>query len=394
MKKGLFSVVIVCYNQADLIYDCIDSILEQTYPQIEIIIADDHSYDYDYEKLSKYIEKKAKDNLKRYEIFTNEKNLGIVKNCNKGGSLAQGEFMKSIAADDTFYDDKVFERMAKKLKNPNNGILCARAKAIRRDGKPTDDKYPSDVEFEILSSLSASTSEMYRYMVTRPWSPIFAPGVFWRTDLFRKIGGYDENYTFTEDWPCWIKLARNEVKFCFVDDIVVKYRYGGISNQSLEQIPNLLRRIHYGECVRMLRNEYANVKDKFGNGAALRCWYSAEAIEMRDVLEFDWNSMGFAQKLKYRIKKLPIICYIKLMVAINYDKNFHIKNELIIAAILACLLITERQLIPQYDLTTVTAWVTLILLCMIGLKLFGNLMLFLLRKRAMLKTKMSGGNGR
>ena len=74
MKKGLFSVVIVCYNQADLIYDCIDSILEQTYPQIEIIIADDHSYDFDYEKLSRYIEKNAKDNLKRYEIFTNEKN--------------------------------------------------------------------------------------------------------------------------------------------------------------------------------------------------------------------------------------------------------------------------------------------------------------------------------
>ena len=63
---------------------------------------------------------------------------------------------------------------------------------------------------------------MYRYLVTRPWSPIFAPGVFWRTELFREIGGYDENYTFTEDWPCWIKLARNEVQFCFVDDIVVK----------------------------------------------------------------------------------------------------------------------------------------------------------------------------
>lgn len=389
MEKGLFSVVIVCYNQADLIYDCIDSILEQTYPKIELIIADDHSYDFDYDRLSKYIEKHSRSNLKRYEIFTNEKNLGIVRNCNKGCSLAQGEFMKSIAADDTFYDDEVFVRIAKKLKIPQNGIVCTRAKAIQSNGKPTNDMYPSDADFRMLSCLS--NDELYRYLVTRPWSPIFAPGVFWRNELFQEIGGYDESYVFTEDWPCWVKLAREGVEFCFVDDITVKYRYGGISNHSAEQTPNLLRKVHYNECIRMLRNEYQHVKDQFGKGAALRCWHSAEAIEMRSVLEYDWKWMGFFQKLKYRIKKLPVICYIKLMVAINYDKRFHIKNELIISTIFACLLITDRQLLPQYDSTTFTAWMILLLLGLIGLKMIANFLLFLLRKRAFFKTRMTRG---
>lgn len=388
MTSELFSVVIVSYNQANVIYDCIDSILFQEYPAIELIIADDHSYDFDKQKLCNYIETHKQNNLKQYKVFTNEKNLGIVKNCNKGCSLVEGEYLKTIAADDTFHDKHVFERMAKKLKNPRNGIVCARGKAIRENGEPTEDRYPSDIEFNALEKLSGE--DMYCYLVTRPWSAIFAPGVFWRTDLLKKINGYDEKYLFTEDWPCWIRLAKENVDFCFVDDFVVNYRYGGISNQSLDGMPNQLRKVHYDECADLLKNEYENVKKKFGKGKALRCWYCEQAIELKRVLEFDWFEMGFMQKLKYRIKKLPVLCYIKLMSAINYNKWFSIKKNLIITALFMCFLLTGRSIFPGYDLTVLIAWLTLLMILVVIMKIAGNFVLFLLKKRAMMKTRLSG----
>ncbi|WP_031475092.1 glycosyltransferase [Agathobaculum desmolans] len=389
LTKGLFSIAIVSYNQADLIYDCIDSILEQKYPAIELIIADDHSYDFDQVKLTEYIEKNCHENLVRYQVYTNPQNLGIVKNCNIACAHAKGEYLKTIAADDSFADKLVFQRMAKKLQDPRNGIVCARGKAIQHTGESTEDRYPSDIDFQALLQIP-DTNELYRYMVTRPWSPIFAPAVFWRNELFQSIGGYDESYVFTEDWPCWIRLAKEKIPFCFVDDFVVKYRYGGISNQSLDGMPNLLRKIHYKECVRALREEYENVRQKYSKGSALRCWYCAEAIEMKSVLELDWYEMSFMQKLRFRMKKLPVLSYIKLMSAINYNKWFHIKREMFVAVIFMILLLTDRQLLPICDLTVPMAWATLVLLSIIGIKMVCNMLLFVLKKRAMLKTMLSG----
>ena len=155
-------------------------------------------------------------------------------------------------------------------------------------------------------------------------------------------------------------------------------------------MPNLLRKTHYKECIRALHEEYENVRQKYSKGSALRCWYSAEAIEIRSVLEFEWHNMGFAKKMSFRIKKLPVLCYIKLMSAINYNKWFHIKRETFATAIFMILLLTDRQLLPAYDLTVPTAWVTLILLCLICLKVAGNLLLLLLKERAKLKTMLSG----
>lgn len=94
MEKKLFSIAIVSYNQRDLIEDCIDSILEQTYENIELIVCDDCSYDFNIEEVKAYIEKNKKQNISNVIVYKQKKNVGTSANCQKAMELANGDYFK------------------------------------------------------------------------------------------------------------------------------------------------------------------------------------------------------------------------------------------------------------------------------------------------------------
>lgn len=391
MKKPLFSVGIVSYNQKEYIFDCIGSILRQNYPAIELVIADDHSYDFDREKIEAYIRKHRRPNLVRYVIFTNEENVGIVKNCNRCIREMRGEYIKTIAADDTFLGKDVLLKMHRLFEADGQArILCARARAIMNDGTPTQDLYPSDYDFHRIAGMSAS--EMYTYMITRPWCPVFAPCVFMRRDFFEQMGGYDEQYVYTEDWPLWIRITRAGCRLTFTDEIVIQYRYGGISNQGRSEFKiNHLRARHYQECAQILKNELPYLRKHGSKGQILRCWYSANAIEMRRELEFFWTDASFRHKLSFRLRMLPVHFYIKLMSAVTYHRRFGIKKE--------CAFLVAAGLALQYGLPVfpwdhtgkLLAGIILLLAASLTVKVIANLGLSLLSLRAAYKTRVRGG---
>lgn len=379
--RPLVSVGIVSYNQREYIFQCIDSILRQNYPAIELIIADDHSYDFDREEIERYIEKHRRKNLVRYEVFSNEENIGIVKNCNRCISRMQGKYIKTIAADDMFYSNDAFTKMVKYMEERDCQIVCGRAKAVTHDGKPTQDLYPTEYDFNRISGMTAW--EQYLLMVTRPWCPIFAPCVFMRRELFEKMGGYDEQYTYTEDWPLWIRVTRAGIAIDFVDILIVRYRYGGISNSADNEFTiNHLRARHYQECADLLRAEVPYLKEHGNRRKVMRCQYSANAIEMRRELEFFWKDASFVHKLGFRLKKLPVIFYIKLMSAITYHSRFHIRKECVAALALGVLMQLGINLFPWDDTGRWMAAIILLAAALILVKLCANAILALLSLRA------------
>ncbi len=387
MKKPLFSVGIVSYNQKEYIFDCIQSILRQNYPAIELVIADDHSYDFDKEKIEAYIREHRRPNLVRYVVFTNAENVGIVKNCNRCIREMRGEYIKTIAADDTFLGNDVLMKMHRQFEDENNQILCARARAILHDGGATEDLYPSNYDFHMIAEMSAG--EMYTYMVTRPWCPVFAPCVFMRRDFFWQMGGYDEQYVYTEDWPLWVRMTRAGHRLTFVDEVVIQYRYGGISNQSSSEFKiNHLRARHYQECAQLLKGELTYLKEHGTLGQIFRCWYSAKAIEMRREMEFFLADATFRHNLCFRLRMLPVQCYIKLMTAITYHHRFSVKKECVLLLAAGLLFQQQIQVFPWDHSGKFLAAVILMLACCIAVKLGGNLLLTLLSLRAGYKTKL------
>ena len=238
MDISLFSIAIVSYNQWEIIRECVDSILKQDYSNIELIICDDFSCDFDAEKLREYIVKQKKDNIKNVIVYQQPNNVGIVKNCNTAAKFAKGELFKVIAADDKLFGKDVLTKISKTFYNPDINIICARARACTEKGILLNQYYPSDYDFSLLKQ--ADPKNLFYILSTRPWSAVFAPSVFWRTSFLQKMGYFDETYKYTEDWPMWLKISSDGYNIHFIDVISVLYRYGGISNKTNEEMVNPL----------------------------------------------------------------------------------------------------------------------------------------------------------
>ena len=103
--SGLFTVVVLSYNNSKYLEECLDSILMQSYPEIEIIIADDCSKEFDADKYKAYCEQNGRKNIKKVNIIRNETNLGTVKNVNNALRQANGIYFKLIGADDELADE-------------------------------------------------------------------------------------------------------------------------------------------------------------------------------------------------------------------------------------------------------------------------------------------------
>ena len=93
MNKDLISIIVPVYNTSKYIQRCIDSILQQTYKNIEIIVVDNDSDDCTRDVIEGFSDS-------RIVYHKNGKNLGMVGNWNRCLSLAQGEFIQFVCADD------------------------------------------------------------------------------------------------------------------------------------------------------------------------------------------------------------------------------------------------------------------------------------------------------
>ena len=94
--EPLVSVCIPAYNNAEYIKDTIDSILNQTYQNIELVIVDDNSKDNTYELIQEIGDERIK-------LYHNDKNLGMSGNWNRCLSLCTGKYAKLVCADDIYH---------------------------------------------------------------------------------------------------------------------------------------------------------------------------------------------------------------------------------------------------------------------------------------------------
>ncbi len=108
MSTPLVSIAMTTYNGEKFLQEQIDSILNQTYENLEIIICDDFSKDLTIEILYAYAKKD-----KRIKFISNEKNLGFMKNFEKAISLTQGEYIALADQDDIWKPNKIAKLLEK-----------------------------------------------------------------------------------------------------------------------------------------------------------------------------------------------------------------------------------------------------------------------------------------
>lgn len=284
MEEKLVSIIVLSYKNLQYMKETLDSILTQDYKNIELIIGDDGSENFDSKIYEDYINKKNLGNIKDIIIYSNEKNLGIVKNANKAMSLCRGEYIKFIAADDVFYSKYVISKMVEYMHENNSIILTTHI--LWCDSKMNElDNAKQKIEYT-KKNLALGKEPKVFFKKLAQYCRIPAPGVMFKKELFDEHGKFDEEYVLIEDWNTWLKLARKGVKFDYLDIVSVKYRAGvGVSTSDE---PNPLFVQDYIKCIEKeilpYRKELGHKLYKDINYGFVRCYKFKEYKTMDKVL--------------------------------------------------------------------------------------------------------------
>lgn len=236
MDKPLVSVLIPCYNHEQFLADCLESLLAQDYPHIELLICDDCSPDNSYAKILAY-EDRLRNRFERVEILKNEVNCGVTKNVNRMLSLAKGQLVKTIASDDAMTPDAISRMVSYLTDHPDvdvavaNGVRVLEAEAYP-DFTPQGRLYDTAPDF---------SPEGFFLRVAR-CNPISAPAAMVRMAVYEKFGMYDESVKI-EDLEFWLRCLKDgQCRFGFLDADLLYYRINANSMSSAAGNAGLARR--------------------------------------------------------------------------------------------------------------------------------------------------------
>ncbi len=194
MNQPLVSVCIPAYNNAGYIKDTIESILGQTYQNIELIIVDDNSKD-DTLKIVQSIEDK------RVKVYHNDENLGMVGNWNKCLSLATGDYIKLICADD-MVDQNAIEIEAKAMmENPTANLVESDTRLVDINGKKTGAFHRYHKSGLVNGKKVAKASLIFQNFFGAPVNNLI------RRTALENVGYFDTSFTYILDFDMWVRLA-------------------------------------------------------------------------------------------------------------------------------------------------------------------------------------------
>lgn len=227
-EEDLVSIIILSYNNDDYIEDTIKSIYEQTYKNIELIIADDCSKNLDIDKFKEIINRYKSSNIKRVIIYKNKTNLGIVSNCNKAICLSSGKYIKFIGSDDLFYSIDSVEIVVDFMKKNKYNILSSNIEWNDNGMNKLDCSEECNNKLKKGNMLKIEAMYDKKSVISLLEQGLLcsSPGIFFKKDLFINYGLCNEVFLILEDYPTIYNFIMNNIDIGYLDLITVKYRRG------------------------------------------------------------------------------------------------------------------------------------------------------------------------
>lgn len=217
---GLISVIMPCYNAETYVTEAIQSVLEQTYPNIELVVVDDGSTD-----RSKDILKKLGDRI----LFLEQANQGPYPARNLGLKHAKGEFVAFLDADDWWRRDCLEQLQAALAMHPDAALAYCGWQNVGLSGPRGNPYVPPD--YEVAEKLE------YFLRAAAPW-PIHAALV--RRSALDAAGGFDTHWKTCMDYDLWLRIGARH-KVVRVPEVLAFYRFhhaGQITSTQWRQAQN------------------------------------------------------------------------------------------------------------------------------------------------------------
>lgn len=207
--EPLVSIILPVYNGEKFLSTSIESCLDQTYKNWELLIIDDGSSDGSADIARSYVEKDH-----RIKYYPNPENMKLPRTLNRGFSLAKGEYL-TWTSDDNYYRAEAIEKMVSVLQKTDAGMVFTACSAIdEKDNFLFLNRAPRDCQHAI-------------------WDYNFVGACFLYTrKTYETVGEYDPDVFLCEDYDYWLRIfARFEV--AYIDEDLYAYRqHGGALSQT------------------------------------------------------------------------------------------------------------------------------------------------------------------
>lgn len=277
-QKPYFSVIIPVYNRPDQVRRAVESVLQQSYKNYELIIVDDGSTDNTPNVLSEY-ENKA--------IVIKTLNKGVSAARNRGLKESKGNYIAFLDSDDEWHQDKLEKQYSYIVENPNIRIFQCDEIWIRNDKRHNPSKKHrkrgGDIFTESLSLCLISPS-----------------AVVMHRDIFEEYGLFDELMPVCEDYDLWLRVTLYE-KVGYMDDKLLT-KYGGHADQLSASTWGMDRYRVYSMI--KLYQEFPEIfdchekKEKLTNMIDKKCRVIITGAEKRGRLEFASRLSEIIQKVR------------------------------------------------------------------------------------------------
>lgn len=207
------SIITITYNSELTLVDTINSVLNQTYQDIEYIIVDGRSTDKTLSIIDSYKEKISK--------FISEKDKGLYDALNKGISMATGDVIGIIHSDDFYTSNNVIENIV-------NTFNINQADAVYADLYYVDKDDTNNIHRKWKSG-------NYKHgMFFNGWMPPH-PTFFAKKSVYEKYGNFNLNLVSAADYELMLRfIHKNKIKISYLPEFIIKMRVGGKSNVSLK----------------------------------------------------------------------------------------------------------------------------------------------------------------
>lgn len=279
--KPKVSVIIPVYNCEKFIRDAIQSVVEQTYPNLEIIVADDGSVDNTKNQVINYFPSVS---------YYYQKNKGVAAARNLGLQKSTGEYIAFLDSDDVWLPDKISKQMEQIDNNPEIKIVHTNIK-VKSDGQIRDSAYPSDHQ----------EGRMFENLLLQTGSVVCSTFLV-KKECIEKVGNFDEELRTAEDVHLFLRLAYYYDFYYINEALVIKNHHGS----NLTDLNN----IYFGsgtlsslEKIEQLFPEYSRGKSEIMR----RAFYLRARLRASAYLQKGDYKNGFQFLIK----------------ALNYQKTLH-----------------------------------------------------------------------
>jgi glycosyltransferase involved in cell wall biosynthesis len=210
MQSARVSIICLCYNHARFVEEAIDSVLQQTYDNIELIVVDDASRDN-----SVAIIREKLRSMPEAVFISLPENTGNCRAFNRGLACATGDYIIDLAADDVLLPGRVAE-----------GVKALQAQGVTYGLNFTDAEWIDDagkllhLHSQRFPHAKVPQGDVYLPLITRYF--ICSPSMMFTRLLIDSLGGYDESLSY-EDFDLWMRGAR-AFRFCYIPQALVRKR--------------------------------------------------------------------------------------------------------------------------------------------------------------------------